>query len=166
MKTDIATYAPAELTSTSIQFAGIVMPVNRNHTVYDNNYDMYAYRIDTNWQHNTVTWNQIIGQGQTLDTALHVVRNPADIPGSLWGTGKLMELDGFINEPKPYPAYLLECKAAFTAWLSGTANQGMLITINDARTQGGDVNFMEAGRTSQEYSRHFEPVVVIIYNTP
>ena len=44
------------------------------------------------------------------------------------------------------------------------SNQGVLIAIDDINGRNGSVNFMNAGRCSSEYSRWFEPVIVVLYN--
>ena len=126
---------------------------------------MHAYRISTDWQHNLVTWNQIIGVGNTLDTATNVVRDPLDPLTSAVGTCTLLNLESYSNYPRPYPCYYMDITQIVKDWLAGTySNQGILIAGNDTDTRSVDIDFMNAGRTSSDYSRYFEPILVIVYN--
>ncbi|MBN1809638.1 MAG: PKD domain-containing protein [Planctomycetes bacterium] len=164
LKSDFTTWADPVPGGATIAKVWVVLPVARANSIGDDD-EINVYRITTDWQHNTVVWDDIIGTGQTIDTATNLDRDAGDPAASAVYSSTLHQLDGFTNYPMPYPVYYLDITNIFNDWRNATySNQGILIAIDDINGRNGSVNFMNAGRCSSEYSRWFEPVIVVLYN--
>lgn len=164
LRSDIASWSTTVPAGATVDYAAVVFPVCRANSVGDDD-QLRVYRVTTDWQHNTVTWDDIIGTGNDIDTATYVDRDPADPDTSAYYIEMNMPYFENLepNDVRPYPGYAIEITTLVSEWLSGTPNQGLIMTMGDVNDRSGSINFMNAGRTSTEYSRWLEPCFVIVY---